>query len=91
MLAPSHPMQKTFGFLWATLFYLTLLAQSSLLGLYNSHEGTSADQNEILWHLSPTLKTLGYEVRYHDVATSLPECRDHDVGIVTWFRSGEMK
>ena len=56
----------------ALLIFISGLAADSILGLYKSSEGTSAQENEIIWHLKLPLQELGYELVMH---TSKLVCR----------------
>ncbi len=47
-------------------------AEPTLLVLYKSSEGSTADQNLFAFHLHQYAESLGYQVRYHDIERGLP-------------------
>ncbi len=71
---------------------LPVSAQDRVLCLYKSGEQTSAQGNEIAWHLAKTLRELGFEPLYHDVSAGLPspEVTRKTLGVLSWFRTAAM-
>ena len=68
-------------------------AGKTVLGLYKSSEGQTAQENEIHYYLSIPLSSLGLKVRFWDIDSGIPDqrtladCR----GVVSWFRGPAMK
>lgn len=84
-------MQKLFAFFVLFFsFVSSISAESVILALYKGHEGATAQENEILWHLSQDVQSLGYRLRYHDIDKGFPELGTEVKGLISWYRGASM-
>lgn len=60
-----------------------------VLGLYNSHDGLTADMSRIHKHLAMALNHLGFAVDYADIDAELPDFTPYR-GIIVWPESNRV-
>lgn len=80
-----------------TTFFVNLMValsfSSQILCLYKSSDQTTANDNEIQWHFSNTIKSLHYKMKFHDMDQGFPDqtLLKDSIAIFTWFRGAAMK
>jgi len=64
-----------------------------IIGLYDSSEKDSENQNNIKLHLESDLKALGFKVVYHDIHKGLPPqtAMQEARAVISWYRDPKMK